>query len=581
MTFPLVAFRMRWMSASAVTGLLAIAMLVALSARTAPELPLASALGAAEHGKVGSSLASMAVNQPAMRTEVIVRMEQDVDPSVGRGLVQSYGGSPVSGDLEIINGFGASMSARDAARLAEDPRVRAVSENGGVRSKTILPETGDATSFVCPPADATATTQSWPLASGDDASIRSSLSRLDGAAHHSLEVDEAWEHGTGRGVGVAVIDTGIAGDMPDFRYSKDSRSSRVRASAVTNPCATSSRDNYGHGTHMAGLIAGNSLMQSSSKPDYGRYMGIAPSANLISVKVGDEDGATTVLDVIHGLQFVVDNRDEDDLDIRVVNLSLSSTVAESYRTDPLDAAAEQAWNNGIVVVAAAGNEGTADDAVSYAPGNDPYVITVGAVDDQGTRNVDDDKLAAWSSHGVTQDGFRKPEVLAPGAHLVSTLAIGSDFQQLCPDCKVGDHYFQAGGTSMAAALVSGVAALVIEDHPSWTPNEVKYALQNTLRNVPGVGGEVDAHKAMHSSRRSANAGLVPNQLIDGETGDIDYTRASFRRASFRDASDSNLLASWSRASFRCDCGMLASGDIDPTRASFRRASFRKTIGFNK
>ncbi len=112
-------------------------------------------------------------------------------------------------------------------------------------------------------------------------------------------------------------------------------------------------------------------------------MGVAPRANLISVKVSDDDGETTVLDVIYGIQFAVDNKDR--FGIRVVNLSLSSTVAESYLTDPLDAAAESAWFSGLVVVAAAGNDGTAPDAVSYAPGNDPYVISVGGMDDRGTR----------------------------------------------------------------------------------------------------------------------------------------------------------------------------------------------------
>src|SRR5207244_3812652 len=119
------------------------------------------------------------------------------------------------------------------------------------------------------------------------------------------------------------------------------------------------------------------------------------------VKVSDDAGNATVLDVIYGLQFAVDHK--DDYGIRVINLSLQSTEAESYRTDPLDAAVEAAWFDGITVVAAAGNRGIADDAVDYAPGNDPYVITVGAIDDQATLTSDDDLQASWSSRGVTQD----------------------------------------------------------------------------------------------------------------------------------------------------------------------------------
>ena len=154
------------------------------------------------------------------------------------------------------------------------------------------------------------------------------------------------------------------------------------ASAVIDPNASTAADTYGHGTAVAGLVAGNGASRDAGDPLRNEYAGSAPNANLISVKVANDDGQATTLDAIYGLQFAVDHK--DDYNIRVINMSFRSTDAESYRTDPLDAAAEQAWFDGITVVAAAGNMGTASDAVSYAPGNDPYVITVGAVDDQGT-----------------------------------------------------------------------------------------------------------------------------------------------------------------------------------------------------
>jgi serine protease AprX len=300
-------------------------------------------------------------------------------------------------------------------------------------------------------------------------------------------------------------------------------------------------------------------LQSDDYSSYSRNMGVAPGADLISVKVADEDGNSDVLDVIYGLQFAVDNKVAHN--IRVINLSLSSTVAESYRTDPLDAAVEQAWNAGIVVVAAAGNEGTQDDAVTYAPGNDPYVITVGAVNDRNTKTVLDDVLAPWSSHGLTQDGVRKPEVLAPGTSLTAAVAPNSDITKQCTACISGEgRYFKMGGTSMSAAIVSGTVALLLEEHPTWTPNQVN---------------------------PTSNVGLTPSTTIDTTTGLIDWTRASFRRASFRDASDSGLNANWTRASFRCTCSLIEVADpVDPTRASFRRASFRrasfrKTADFDK
>ena len=201
------------------------------------------------------------------------------------------------------------------------------------------------------------------------------------------------------------------------------------ASAVINPARTTAGDAYGHGTHVAGIIAGNARRYKHDEP-YGRYVGTAPDANLIAIKAADENGDATVLDVIYGIQFAIDHK--ADYNIRVLNLSLQSTIAESYKTDPLDAAVEAAWFSGIVVVAAAGNLGTAADAVNYAPGNDPYVISVGGVDDQGTGRRRR-RVADWSSRGTTQDGFAKPELSAPGAHIVSTLSPGQRVRLDVPD----------------------------------------------------------------------------------------------------------------------------------------------------
>lgn len=605
-SLPSIPERMRWMSAFSL-GVLVLATIVAMSTGGgAPTFaPAASASGAVADPSVGSSLSAAAAEQPGERVQVIVRMAAGVSPAVGRGLVGDADGKVTSRDLPIINGFGAEMSAGDAKALGSDPRVRAVSLNGAVEPRDnrdndddrgdsrydFLSSVYEAAEHPrtyelpagCPDADAsTFSLAQWPLRSRDNlAKPRKSLSRISGVQHHAVAADRAWSHATGKGVGVAVIDTGIAGDLPDFRRRSNSRESRVVASAVTNPCAKEATDNYGHGTHVAGLIAGNSMALQSDDSRYSRNMGIAPGADLISVKVSDEDGNANVLDVIYGLQFAVDHKDEHN--IRVINLSLSSTVAESYLTDPLDAAVEQAWNAGLVVVTAAGNEGTQEDAVAYSPANDPYVISVGAVNDRNTRTVLDDLLAPWSSRGRTQDGVRKPEVLAPGTSLTATVAPNSDITKMCPSCISGNgRYFRMGGTSMSAAIVSGGVALILEEHPGWTPNQVKGALMQTLFNVPGVGGEVNVHDAMHAKPVAANEGLEPAGIIDPTTGMIDWSRASFRRASFRSASDSRLGASWSRASFRCNCSLTDNGDeVDPARASFRRASFRKTADVDK
>ena len=507
--------------------------------------------------------------------EYIVQMKKGTTPAAGKRLVRVLGGRVTSPTLRVINGFGAKLSRRAVVRLRRHRAVKSVSLNTGMSASA----TDTSGGYTCPPTDATTVAaKAAPGGGGRDYdpsmlyTSTSTGSRLDQPMVHSIRADRAWFRATGRGVGVAVIDTGIAGDIPDFQ-TPGWNGSRVIASAVTNPCATNANDQYGHGTHVAGLIAGNSLLYPPDSRYFGRYMGVAPRANLVSVKVSDDDGNTTVLDVIYGIQFAVDNKAA--YNIRVINLSLSSVAAESYRTDPLDAAVEHAWNSGIVVTAAAGNEALTSDGVTYSPANDPWAITVGALDDRNTWTLLDDILAPWSSRGLTQDGVRKPELLAPGGGLVSALAPESDFAHLCPTCIVESRYFKAGGTSMATAVASGAAALLLEAHPNWTPNQVKGALMSTLNDVPGAGGAIDVYAALDANT-TWNTSLPQNTLIDPTTGQIDWARASFRRASFRDASGSNLSATWSRASFRCDCGFTSSGEIDPTRVSFRRVSFRKT-----
>jgi serine protease AprX len=513
--------------------------------------------------------------QDADASEYIVQMESYATPSQGQQIVAELGGQVTTPELPVINGFGAMLADDVAEELENRPSVREVTLNAATTNGTGTGEDTVSGGGRCPLADATTRPFGSYRSGTYDVNPLNSLPVLRQPLQYTVRADRAWLRTGGRGVGVAVIDTGIAGDLPDFMTNGQSR---VVASAVTNPCAKNANDQVGHGTHVAGLIAGNSLNYPAYRRLAGRYMGVAPRANLISVKVSDDDGDTTVLDVINGLQFVVDRKDE--LGIRVVNLSLSSSVAESYKTDPLDAAVEAAWFAGVVVVAAAGNDGANAGAVSYAPGNDPYVITAGALDDRGSRWLDDDVLAPWSSRGVTQDGVQKPEVLAPGSRLVAPLAPRSDFERLCRRCMVAKSYFRVSGTSMSAAVVSGAAALVVHQNPNMTPNQVKGAILSTLRSVPGVGSAVDVNAALDGSG-TANAGLVPNSLIDRATGSIDWGRASFRRASFRDANGSPFGALWTRASFRCDCGFDASGQVDSNRVSFRRVSFRRTVDFDR
>jgi serine protease AprX len=500
----------------------------------------------------------------AAQREAIVQFSPGVRPAERAALVRAAGGRVIR-DLHVIDGLGVRVDAATQARLARTPGVRAVTPNAAATASA-----GSSGRWADwnPPALAT-------------------------AFIHSTRAEKAWTDPnsptTGDGVTVAVIDTGIAGDLPDFRVSDADASSRVIATAVTNPDATSATDRYGHGTHVAGLVAGNTKALPSDDPLYNRYVGSAPEAQLVSIKASDDHGNSTLIDVIAGVQFAVDHK--DDYGIRVINLSMNSSLPLPYRVDPLDAAVESAWFHGVVVVAAAGNRGTAPDAVSYAPANDPYVITVGGVDDHGTKDTLDDTLAAWSSRGTTQDGFAKPELVAPGAHIVAPLAPDSDFPSLCPACVVDGRYFRVGGTSMAAPIVAGIAADVIAAHPTWTPDDVKGALTYNsgqtdeagapIANVrPTADGawEVAADNAVDASgaELAANGNLEPNILVDAATGAIDYDRASWGRASWGAASDA-LRASWGRASWGCDCSAMTGGAF-PTRASWGSGSWSSFLG---
>src|SRR4051794_22511445 len=479
----------------------------------------------------------------AAAKESIVQLQPGVSDGAGRAAVEAAGGR-VTRDLHLIHAVGAALDRAAAQRLSHDPAVAQVSAAARVHSNRV---------------------------------DRVDTSRVATSYNLSVAASKLWNDGdelTGKGIGVAVIDTGVAGDLPDFRVSAADPTSRVVAAVVTNPDATTATDTYGHGTHVAGILAGNGNNRPDGDPLRGKYVGVAPQANLVSIKAGDDDGNASVIDVIYGIQFAVEHAAQ--YNIRVINLSLEAAAAQSYKTDPLDAAVESAWFKGIVVVAAAGNRGNAPDAVDYAPGNDPYVISVGAADDKGTKDINDDDPTSWGSMGVTQDGFAKPEVIAPGAHIISTLAPNSAFIGLCPACVRDGSYFQAGGTSMAAPVVSGVVALMLQKHPDWTPDQVKGALSKGSRPLSHgrkTMREVAADKAQ-GEKALGNQGLVPNDYVNPASGEIDYTKASWTKATWTNATDL-LKATWTKATWTCACADTPSAAVDPTKATWTKASWSK------
>jgi serine protease AprX len=291
----------------------------------------------------------------------------------------------------------------------------------------------------------------------------------------------------GSGIGVAVIDSGIAGWHDDL--AAEGGGQRVDHFVDLVNGAETRYDDYGHGTHVAGIIAGNGFDSSGART------GIAPGSRLVVLKVLDGEGNGYVSDVIAALDYIVAHKDA--LNIRVANLSIATPVYESYLTDPLTLAAKRAVDAGIVVVAAAGNRGrTPDGQDAYggitAPGNAPWVLTVGASSHMGTTARGDDTMAVFSSRGPTAaDHAAKPDLVAPGVGIESLSDFSSAFyQSRAPYLLAGTvptgylPYLSLSGTSMAAPVVSGTVALMLQVNPALTPNAVKAILQFTSESYP-------------------------------------------------------------------------------------------------
>jgi len=418
------------------------------------------------------------------RVKVIV---QTTDVPQSEAAVRHAGGA-VTQDLSIAGGFAATLPSTAIPSIARTEAVRAISLDGPVHV----------------------------LGSPDPSKLRSVYQK-------SVNADRTWSSGyTGSGVTVALVDTGIA-NVADLA----GRVKTVTTDALgfqTAPCMNFSgesncNDSYGHGTFIAGIIAGSGASSG------GAYTGIAPSAKLVSVKIAGADGSADVSKVLAAIQWVVSYKDT--YGIKVLNLSLGTDSAQTYQTDPFDYAVERAWQAGIAVVVSAGNLGPNPQTISK-PADDPFVITVGAVDDKGTQGVGDDELPNFSSRGPTAaDGLTKPDVAAPGAHIASLRAPGSAVDTNFPT-YIDANYRRGSGTSMSAGVVSGAAALLLQAHPTWSPDRIKFALMSTARNVASndandVGsGEIDVYGALNAPSGLANQGVTPGNGM----GSLDLSRGS-------------------------------------------------------
>jgi serine protease AprX len=331
-----------------------------------------------------------------------------------------------------------------------------------------------------------------------------------------VKAHRVWRQGiTGKGVTVAVLDSGVAEDADLI-----APANRILAS-VNFADVRHASDPGGHGTHIAGIIAGNGSRSG------GEFVGIAPRAGIVDVRVLGNTGSGRISSVVRGIEWVLAHRSV--YNIRVINLSFGAPAHVSYRADPLSAAAEIAWRRGLVVVAASGNGGPQRDSV-VTPGIDPYVITVGATDDRGTVSRRDD-MFAWFSAWGSADSNAKPDLVAPGRRLVSLRVPGSTLDTLFPDRVVaarnGSTYFRLTGTSMATGVVSGAAALLLERRPKLTPNQVKAFLVGTTQQygqdsgkalpdpIADGSGLLDAYGAMTAARDTGpdDDVFMPGELL--------------------------------------------------------------------
>jgi serine protease AprX len=303
---------------------------------------------------------------------------------------------------------------------------------------------------------------------------------------------------------IAIVDSGIDKNRVDF----DGGSRVVADQVITKLEPNSSGDGRGHGTFVAGIAAG-------SAPG---YAGAAPSAKLVMLDVMDDSGMARTSDVIAAAEWIYNHKDEKN--IRVANFSLHSTLPSNFTNDPLDRAVEKLWFSGVTVVVAAGNYGKPDgpSGVMFAPGNDPFVITVGAVDLDGTFKIREHDVPSWSAYGYTYDGFRKPEVAAAGRYMVGAIPAASTLLAQKPLNAVAPGYMKLSGTSFASPVVAGVAAQILARHPSFTPDQVKGALMQSARYIPeappgsaGVGEINGLHAAGVS--RPPNPNLALNRFL--------------------------------------------------------------------
>ena len=493
----------------------------------APEVPKGNPANTPDGASwIAQPLLNQASSSPNQLVDVIVQSTGGVDGSL-RALKwlskASNGGWKQQDDatdkLKLVGAVSLSLPAKWVAKLSQVPGLIVTPDSLVKVSGGILPTA----------LTKVTSTQLWPYESGNAFLWPGDLSTF-----------------LGKAPAIAIVDSGVQ-SRSDFG---DRLVASVNLSTIAGNTANDAGaldDKRGHGTFVAGIAAGGA-------PD---LAGAAPGAPIVSIKVMNDQGMAKTSDVIAACQWILDNKNK--YNIRVANFSLHAGYSTNFYRDPLDQAVEKLWFNNVVVVAAAGNYGTADgpSGVLYAPGNDPFVITVGAVDLGSSPRANDDSVAPFSAYGYTRDGFYKPDVAAPGRYMVGPIPAGSTITQLKPGNMVGSDRIQLSGTSFAAPIVAGTAASMLARHPDWTPDQVKGALMRTARavrngNPKAAGlGEITASRAVLTTvTPNPNQGL--EQFVSLGTGQPVFDAmswASAARASMSWNSRSWTDQSWSDQSW--------------------------------
>ena len=435
--------------------------------------------------------------------EVVV---QATDVAAAENAVVQAGGT-VTRTLPVVDGVAAEVPAGSVADLRSRPGVRAVTANAALTPKTYSAALG------YDPVTTTGSLHAIAAMTGAHAMYKAGIS--------------------GKGVDVALIDSGIA---PVKGLTSGNVVNGPDLSFDSQESALVSNDGFGHGTHMASIIAGRDVVQTRAAGyvDQTRFVGIAPDARLINLKVASADGGTDVTQVLAAIDWVVQNKNKHGFNIRVMNLSYGTDSVQPVDLDPLAHAVEVAWRAGVVVVVSGGNDGN-DKPFLGMPAQDPLVLAVGAQNPNGTLATGDDTVPSWASKGSTGAHQRTVDLVAPGVRVLGLRAPNSSLDHDNPSARIGTRFLRGSGTSQSAAVVSGAVALYLQKHPTATPDQVKGALLGTATPMLGSAefhgrGALDVARASKASPPNTVQKLAPTTGL----GSLDAARGTMRVVDYPD-----------------------------------------------